>query len=55
MFIIFLLNVFNKNIIIIFKIIHKLNINIIVEWNDMNHREWNEIPISIYAYTINNK
>ena len=38
MFIIFLLNIFNKNIIIIFKNIYKLNINILVDL--------------IYAYTI---
>ena len=34
MFIIFLLNIFNKNIIIIFKNIYKLNINILVDWDD---------------------
>ena len=55
MFIIFLLNIFNKNIIIIFKNIHKLNINILVYWDDMNHPEWNKVPFSIHAYTINSK
>ena len=42
MFIIFLLNIFNKNIIIIFKNIYKLNINSLVDWDDMNHPEWNK-------------